>query len=310
MTIARPILAQPHRSSFSASWAGSSLRKNDDMNLRRAFTLIELLVVIAIIAILAAILFPVFAQAKAAAKKTASLSNCKQIGTATMLYSGDYDDTIVPLRWLSFGPGEPLAQQFPSACQSGACFFFYPVLLQPFTKNTDMFLCPADRNQDGTQNDAQGKGRFDKTSSLYWYNMGFAPSYGMNAEYLNNVSVGATGTKSYAGKSMTAFESTASTVMFAEATAKDTGSPGRPGPTVDVGYHRIVPPSGASSPSAAWSRYAAPHAGSQGQLWGRFDPKSVLVTWLDGHVKFTPIGRLRGENSSVEELDRFFNGRG
>jgi prepilin-type N-terminal cleavage/methylation domain-containing protein/prepilin-type processing-associated H-X9-DG protein len=59
---------------------------------RKAFTLIELLVVIAIIAILAAILFPVFAQAKAAAKKSACLSNNKQIGNALMMYASDYDD--------------------------------------------------------------------------------------------------------------------------------------------------------------------------------------------------------------------------
>jgi len=62
------------------------------MNNRRAFTLIELLVVIAIIAILAAILFPVFAQAKEAAKKTSDLSNVKQLGTALIMYSADYDD--------------------------------------------------------------------------------------------------------------------------------------------------------------------------------------------------------------------------
>jgi prepilin-type N-terminal cleavage/methylation domain-containing protein/prepilin-type processing-associated H-X9-DG protein len=61
----------------------------------RAFTLIELLVVIAIIAILAAILFPVFAQAKLAAKKTADLSNFNQIGKAIMLYAGDHDDRTV-----------------------------------------------------------------------------------------------------------------------------------------------------------------------------------------------------------------------
>ncbi|HEY3779756.1 MAG TPA: prepilin-type N-terminal cleavage/methylation domain-containing protein [Fimbriimonadaceae bacterium] len=62
----------------------------------KAFTLIELLVVIAIIAILAAILFPVFAQAKAAAKTAASLSNVKQIGLGALMYSNDYDDTILP----------------------------------------------------------------------------------------------------------------------------------------------------------------------------------------------------------------------
>ena len=62
--------------------------------LRRAFTLIELLVVIAIIAILAAILFPVFAQAKAAAKKTQDLSQMKQVGTAVQIYASDHDDSL------------------------------------------------------------------------------------------------------------------------------------------------------------------------------------------------------------------------
>ena len=64
------------------------------MTHKKAFTLIELLVVIAIIAILAAILFPVFAQAKMAAKKTQALSNHKQMGTSAAIYTADYDDTF------------------------------------------------------------------------------------------------------------------------------------------------------------------------------------------------------------------------
>ena len=69
------------------------------MSKSRAFTLIELLVVIAIIAILAAILFPVFAQAKEAAKKTQCLSNLKQIGLGATMYATDSDDLLPATGW-------------------------------------------------------------------------------------------------------------------------------------------------------------------------------------------------------------------
>ncbi|MCB0825878.1 MAG: prepilin-type N-terminal cleavage/methylation domain-containing protein [Armatimonadetes bacterium] len=88
---------------------------------RRAFTLIELLVVIAIIAILAAILFPVFARAKEAAKKTTCTSNMRQFGTAWMLYLNDWDDRMPDRRdlkltaeggfrpWTTWPPSDPRA---------------------------------------------------------------------------------------------------------------------------------------------------------------------------------------------------------
>lgn len=97
--------------------------------MKKAFTLIELLVVIAIIAILAAILFPVFAQAKEAAKKTQCLSNCKNLSTATQLYGGDYDDTVLPYFTCSgvstYCPGGPTTTDLRS----------WTGVIQPFVKN-------------------------------------------------------------------------------------------------------------------------------------------------------------------------------
>src|SRR5579862_4606121 len=78
-----------------------SLWRTNQMH-KKAFTLIELLVVIAIIAILAAILFPVFAQAKLAAKKATSISNLKEIELAEKMYENDYDDSIPQAQYCTF----------------------------------------------------------------------------------------------------------------------------------------------------------------------------------------------------------------
>jgi len=99
--------------------------------MKRAFTIIELLVVIAIIAILAAILFPVFAQAKAAAKKTADLNNQKQIVTAMLMYAGDNDDRS-PRSHHDLEEGETIADLYT---------WYQP--LQPYIKNGDIFRDPS-----------------------------------------------------------------------------------------------------------------------------------------------------------------------
>lgn len=103
--------------------------------MKRAFTLIELLVVIAIIAILAAILFPVFAQAKLSAKKASDLSSQKQLGTASMMYSSDYDDMA-----LTF----PYAAAWSSpAYTSGEKGLHWADRLQAYVKNKGIFSNPS-----------------------------------------------------------------------------------------------------------------------------------------------------------------------
>ncbi len=97
----------------------------------RAFTLIELLVVIAIIAILASILFPVFAQAKAAAKATTCLSNMKQLGTGGIMYSNDYDDVLLPIADGAPAPWESAA----TIAQGTDNWSMWTDLLQPYTKS-------------------------------------------------------------------------------------------------------------------------------------------------------------------------------
>jgi len=95
----------------------------------RAFTLIELLVVIAIIAILASILFPVFAQAKLAAKKISDLSNIKQIGTATVMYQNDADDA-----W------EPCTTYSNNAPYGDMARWSSQLVLGPYIHNTQIFF--------------------------------------------------------------------------------------------------------------------------------------------------------------------------
>ncbi|HEY3781039.1 MAG TPA: prepilin-type N-terminal cleavage/methylation domain-containing protein [Fimbriimonadaceae bacterium] len=113
----------------------------------KAFTLIELLVVIAIIAILAAILFPVFAQAKEAAKKTSCLSNQKNIVTASMMYGNDYDDEVVPTTFY-YNSDYTITYFWWGAVSYGPAPTYTPVvdptkgLLYPYTKSGAIQDCP------------------------------------------------------------------------------------------------------------------------------------------------------------------------
>jgi len=105
---------------------------------KRAFTLIELLVVIAIISILAAILFPVFARARENARRASCLSNLKQMGLATMQYIQDYDEKMPPAYMAT-------TQPTPDGLSWNANYWYWPQMLYPYHKSTQVFLCPSSR---------------------------------------------------------------------------------------------------------------------------------------------------------------------
>jgi len=130
---------------------------------RSAFTLIELLVVIAIIAILAAILFPVFARAKTAAKKIQSTSNMKQILTAFQLYVGDYDD-MYPKRGTMNGNGQSWATGSCSVEQWGCPT--WDKVLYPYQKNYQLFESSLDRSPKKPSNLGEVKRSYRVASNL------------------------------------------------------------------------------------------------------------------------------------------------
>jgi len=117
---------------------------------KRAFTLIELLVVIAIIAILAAILFPVFAQAKAAAKKTVCLANGNQIGIALMLYLGDFDDGYPQEHPSTSNPVVDDSDAQLETIDYGSPFLaILPYVASKSVNKTQIYYCPMDPDPHG-----------------------------------------------------------------------------------------------------------------------------------------------------------------
>lgn len=183
---------------------------------KRAFTLIELLVVIAIIAILAAILFPVFAQAKVAAKKASDLSNTKQLALCANIYITDTDD-ILPVAFTNISGGVCLPND-PTVCGYRSMWQFH---MYPYLKNWTMLTAPGDSNLGSATGDA------------------FNLSYGYNYGYLSTLCVqdgGYSQTKNgcpandpgdpartqwYMGNSATSINRPANIVMFADSGGKD-----------------------------------------------------------------------------------------
>ena len=278
-------------------------------NQRKAFTLIELLVVIAIIAILAAILFPVFAQAKDAAKKTQCISNTKQTGLAGIMYAGDNED-VLPRHDNngSCGYGENPCNTpdwgdftFPAGgtAKDGEGVMYFGAL-QPYVKNVDMSICPgmgrtswsgvfATAAASGVTPPAGG---YQKADETYYYN-----TMGQMAINMMVIDYGAplSGTNNRAGAPkgrLGMVARPADVIMFAAESSWDWG----PSVGNNLGNGAVwpsFPDSNCwSSGAEGWTRYV--HAGKSGAYTGATADRVTknpnfqgiaCFAFLDGHSK-------------------------
>jgi prepilin-type N-terminal cleavage/methylation domain-containing protein/prepilin-type processing-associated H-X9-DG protein len=278
--------------------------------LRRGFTLIELLVVIAIIAILAAILFPVFAQAKLSAKKSASISNGKQIGLGMLMYSADYDDYF------------PMLEHDAPFTAANT----WPKLAQPYVKNWLIFRDPTD----GDANDNQYRANcwfcsVPATTDQLDTMRGYQSSYGYNYAFLapgRNVN----GVDIYGGGvSQTQISQVADTVMLIDGTAWGAAGAtpncrGTGGGWYSVDAPAILDSTGFNYSTTTlfnWGWFFDPSHGCSWQRYGgaynRYAGK-FNVTWSDGHVKTRePLSLIAGiqydpvtpQNSRVMDKSRY-----
>ena len=242
------------------------MNSNSSQSPKRGFTLIELLVVIAIIAILAAILFPVFAQAREKARQTSCLSNTKQLGLAFIQYAQDYDEHM-PNAYAgadgsaSGASGAPSGTGCPTAPgtytktfgHTGGWMYYCDYnpngngtnydpaqgSINPYTKNSQMFVCPSDSS---SQKNSYAVNQL--VVNVGKDTVGVAPN---KASLLNY------------GIALASFRGTASTVLFAEEQVGANGIAGTPVTTTNGtndGYF-AVPTVNVAGPNPAGSATTA-----------------------------------------------------
>ncbi len=231
---------------------------------RRGFTLIELLVVIAIIAILAAILFPVFAQAREKARQTSCLSNMKQIGTASLMYAQDYDERV-SRNWY----GE-MGFEATTAPGDTPARYKWMDALQPYVKNTPVFTCPSASTLVYVARTALKSGETTRKYGSYAYNRAYG-GFDLDVD------------PTPAGKSLAQFELPAETVWFAETVG---GGP------YDFDFRW---PDTASNPVVTSTSPRKLALGPAEYLIERHQGKTNVL-WCDGHVKATGLDFLARKN--------------
>ena len=236
--------------------ATNTQHKSRNAKFRFGFTLIELLVVIAIIAILASILFPVFARARENARRASCQSNFKQIGLGIMMYVQDYDETY-PLLW--YGSGNPSVVQTESGTPGAEFeegdgsagvlghYITWMDLIYPYTKSVQLFHCPS------------------SVDAAYY------PDYVLNGAYGGAY-------KSYYGKpngvtALAEINSPSTSVMIWETGADTNG----------VSYEGKYGYRGTSSSIPRWPAENKQHL------------EGMNMTFGDGHVKWMSIDSIVGQ---------------
>jgi prepilin-type N-terminal cleavage/methylation domain-containing protein/prepilin-type processing-associated H-X9-DG protein len=232
------------------------------MQRRYGFTLIELLVVIAIIAILAAILFPVFAQARDKARMTTCLSNMKQIGLAVQVYAQDYDETLA-------SSANPSANPLFASYSWG----LWVKWLEPYVKNYPVFACPSGPRTGGNVTWGPANDRFINNlgyNEFLWRRHPAAPDAASLA-VLANYPAGVAGIAVVADSSYGA--------IFNDWSNSDNGNKQCPGDPSNFGLGRIKY---AVNPPWDANQCAVRHAAG------------TNVVYADGHAKMVPLGRIQG----------------
>jgi prepilin-type N-terminal cleavage/methylation domain-containing protein len=250
--------------------------------IRRGFTLIELLVVIAIIAILAAILFPVFAQAKEAAKKSTDLSQVKQQTLAAMMYSGDQDDVSV---------------RHHSLAGDNHGDMYWTRAVMPYMKTWELFRSPVDR--------PNPFGIWTPGSPYYWdanwQNWGLG--YGMNVDYLNNAGGMCENwddaTAFGPPISLTSVASPADTVFSTDKKNVGTDADGWYTGAAVFAPATVASDDACTYGNAGWGsdsfgdslNFAPPHDTGTGMTAVHWN-KGTMVGFVDGHTKYMMPGAL------------------
>jgi len=272
-------------------------------NNRTGFTLIELLVVIAIIAILAAILFPVFAQAREKARQTGCINNNKQLATGVMMYQQDYDE-LMPRFETRVSEETPL-----TATNRQTVFIF----CQPYIKNKQLLRCP-DQPDNGIWRTAVDS------------NVAIWPGYGWNVTYMDysadcsDFGDGAGNNAAGPPTPLALIAKPAETVMFGgSALAPGTGSfaganslyPDKGGMNTLEAPATLTTPEGCTWSNGAWGQgsYIGPYGGFEQP---RHSNMVGTLTFADGHTKAMTAGRAAAgtnwtptiTNSSIVVTDR------